>query len=121
MHCIVVFTLPGSDDVDYGHVVTRASSFSYPVVDPNGCSNYHRKEFLCNGAVWLSHCIWNHSLAWKAPQPQLSDASEMIMLSWASALRGAKVDIPFQVETICYHHLRFMQNCWLMQMQVSTC
>ena len=71
---------------------------------------------MCNGAVWLSHCIWNHSLAWKAPQPQLPDASEMIMLSGASALRGARMDIPFQVETIWYHHSRSARNCWLMRL-----
>ena len=75
MHRVVVFTLPGSHDVDYSHVVAKGSnSFSYPVVAPSGCSDYHGGSsftVICKGAVWLSHYIWNHSLVWKAPQPQL--------------------------------------------------
>ena len=38
----MVFTLLGSDDVDYSHVVAKGcNDFSYPVAIPNGCGNYH--------------------------------------------------------------------------------
>ena len=46
------------------------------VAIPTGRSSF---TVLYNEAEWLSQCIWNHSLVWNVPQPQLPDASEVIM------------------------------------------